>query len=130
MQPRGGLRAHAADAKLRTDVTSVGFVLTTAVRGEARRRVLLALSRFGPGVQGVTIRLAESQNPLGGIDRRCRVRARLRSGLRLQAEAVNGELQEALGRSVARLARLVTAALDGDGWHGPTAAPRPRRSGE
>jgi hypothetical protein len=127
----GGLRAHAAAARLTTDVTSVGFVLTKALRGETRRRVLLAMSRFGPGVEGVRVRLAESQNPLGGLDRRCQLRARLRSGLLLKAEAVNGELEAAIGRSATRLARLVAAALDGgDGWQVQPFAPRPRRSGK
>jgi hypothetical protein len=129
MQPRGGLRAHAAAAKLRTDVTGAGFVLTKTLRGEVRRRVLLTMSRFGPGIQGVAVRLAESQNPLGGVDRRCRVRARLRSGLLLQAEAVNGELEEAVGRSTARLARLVAIALDGaDGRVGQVSTALPPRS--
>jgi ribosome-associated translation inhibitor RaiA len=131
MQPRGGLRAHAAAAKMRTDVTGAGLVLTKTLRGEVRRRVLLAMSRFGPGIQGVAVRLAESQNPLGGVDRRCRVRARLRSGVLLQAEAVNGELEEAIGRSTARLARLVAIALDGsDGRVGQAPAGRPPRSQE
>jgi hypothetical protein len=112
---------------LRIEFTSAGLVLTNARRVEMRRRVLLAMSRFDPGTRGVTVRLAESQNPLGGVDRRCRLRARLRSGLVLQAEAVNGELEEAVGRSAARLARLVAAALDGGGgWRGQVLAPSPR----
>jgi hypothetical protein len=114
---------------LRIEFTSAGLVLAKARRVEMRRRVLLAMSRFDPGTRGVTVRLAESQNPLGGVDRRCRVRAHLRSGLVLQAEAVDGELEEAVGRSAARLARLVAAALDGgDGWPGP--ARHPPRSGK
>jgi hypothetical protein len=108
---------------LRTEVTSAGFVLTKARRGEVRRRVLLAMSRFAPGIQGVTVRLAESQNPLGGVDRRCHVRALLRSGLLLQAEAMNGDLDDAVGRSTARLARLVAVALDGRGGQAPASGP-------
>ena len=98
---------------MRISVTSTGFVLTEAVEVEVRRCVLLAMSRFGQEVQGVTVRLAETHNPLGGVDQRCRVRARLRSGPVLQAEAVNGERAGAAGRSAGRLARLVAAALDG-----------------
>jgi hypothetical protein len=89
------------------------------------------MSRFGREVQGVTARLAESHNPLGGVDQRCRVRAVLRSGLVLRAEAISGELETAVGRSAARLARLVAEALDGDdGRPGPAAALRRRRSEE
>jgi hypothetical protein len=113
MWSRGEIRSHAAAASLRVAVTSAGLVLPKKFRVEVRRRVLLTMSRFGPEVEGVTVRLAESHNPLGGVDQRCRVRARLRSGLVLRAEALNGEFETAVGRSAARLARLVAAELDG-----------------
>jgi hypothetical protein len=100
---------------LTIDVTGAGFVLTKALRGEVRRRVLLAMSRFGPEVHGVTASLAEARNPLGGVDQRCRVRARLQSGLVLRAEAMNGLIETAVGRSLAHLALLVAEALDGAG---------------
>jgi ribosome-associated translation inhibitor RaiA len=105
------LRYHAAAARLRIEVTGAGLVITKALRGEVRRRVLLAMSRFGPEVHGVSARLAELRNPLGGVDQRCRVRARLQSGLVLRAEAVNGQIETAVGRSAARLALHVAAAL-------------------
>jgi hypothetical protein len=112
---------------LRIDVTSAGFVLTTALRGEVRRLVLLAMSRFSREVQGVTARLGVSNNPLGGVDQRCRVRARLRSGLVLRAEAINGQIETAVGRSAARLALRVAAALDGGGdGRRPALGPRHR----
>ena len=75
------------------------------------------MSRFGPEVHGVTASLAEAPNPLGGFDQRCRVRARLQSGLVLRAEAMNGLIETAVGRSVAHLALLVAEALDGAGGH-------------
>lgn len=71
------------------------------------------MSRFGQEVFGVTARLGASRNPLGGVDQRCRLRARLQSGLVLRAEAVNGRIETAVGRSAARLALHVAAALDG-----------------
>jgi hypothetical protein len=116
---------------LTIDVTSAGLVLTKALRGGVRRRVLLALSRFGPEVHGVTASLAEAHNPLGGMDQRCRLRARLQSGLVLRAEAINGRIETAVGRSVAHLALLVAAALDGGaGGTRPGPALRRRRSVE
>lgn len=108
------------------DVTSAGFVLTEALRAEVRRRVLLEVSRFGREVHVVTARLAESPNPLGGVDQRCRVRARLHSGLVLRAEAMNGRMEAAVGRSAARLALRIAEALDGDGRRPPARPPRPR----
>jgi len=72
------------------------------------------MSRFGREIHGVTARLGESRNPLGGVDQRCRMRARLQSGLVLRAEAINGQIETAVGRAAARLALHVAAALDGD----------------
>jgi len=106
------LRDHAAAARLKIDVTSVGLVLTQALRDDVRRRVLLAMSRFGRELDGVTARLGESQNPLGGFDQHCHVQARLRTGLVLRAEAINGRIETAVGRSLDRLALRVAAALD------------------
>jgi hypothetical protein len=108
---------------VKIDVTSAGFVLTKALRGEVRRRVLLSMSRFEPEVHAVTARLAEVSGPLGGVDQRCRVEARLQSGLLLRAEAMNGLIGTAVGRSVAHLALLVAEALDG---HRPTPSLRRR----
>jgi hypothetical protein len=110
---RGEIRNHAAAHSLRVAVTSVGLVLTKDLRDEVRRRVLLSMSRFGLELRGVTARLAELPNPLGGMDQRCRIRTRLRSGLVLRAEAVNGVMPTAAGRCSARLARLVAAELGG-----------------
>jgi ribosome-associated translation inhibitor RaiA len=114
---------------VRIEVTSAGLVLTSALRAEVRRRVLLAVSRFGREVHGVTARLRESPNRLGGVDQRCRFRARLQSGLVLRAEAINGRIETAVGRSAAHLALLVAEALDdGDGRWPPPPALRRRRS--
>ena len=91
--------------------------------------MLLAMSRFGREVHGVAARLGESRNPLGGVDQRCRMRARLQSGLVLRAEAINGQIETAVGRSAARLALHVAATLDGDtGRRPPAPGLRQRRS--
>ena len=104
---------------MRIAVTSAGLVLTDIVEDEVRRRVLLAVSRFGKEVKGVTVRLTVAKNPLGGVDRRCRLRARLTAGKALSTEAVNGGLLTAVGRSSTRLARLVAAELDGSDGRPP-----------
>ena len=91
--------------------------MTNACRGRVRRRVLLELSRFGPEVKRAGVHLVESRHPLGGTDSSCRIRARLHSGLLLQAEAVDGQPEGAAGRSAVRLALLVAAACGNGGLH-------------
>jgi hypothetical protein len=86
------------------------------------------MSRFGREVHAVSARLAAMRSPLGGVDQRCRVRARLRSGRVLRAEAINGRIETAVSRSVAHLALLVAEALDGGpGGGSPEHALRRRR---
>jgi hypothetical protein len=119
---------------LRIDVTS-DVRISNAERERLVRHVLLALSRFGPRVRRATVRLTEPENPLGGVDQRCRIRAWMLDSDDLHAEAINGGFEEAVVRAAAQLAQRVGHALDGDG-HGPPparpaanrrAAPRRRR---
>jgi hypothetical protein len=97
---------------MRIDIKSADLVLTKALRDDVRRRVLLAMSRFGPEVHDVSARLGESRNPLGGVDQSCRLRVTLLSGLVLRTEALNGQIEHAVGRSLNRLALLVAESLD------------------
>jgi hypothetical protein len=116
----GSSGTNAARADVRIDVTSAGFALTKTLRGDVRRRILIAMSRLGPAVRVVSARLAESPNPLGGVDQCCRTRARLQSGRVLCAEAINGQIETAVSRSAAHLALLVAEAL-ADGRRPPLA---------
>ncbi len=104
---------HAAGRRLRIDVTGVDGRLSRAQREKVVRRVLLALSRFGPQVRKVTVRLAEPVNPLGGVDQRCRMRVWLQESDGIHAEAINGGMETAVARAAARLAKRVASALDG-----------------
>jgi hypothetical protein len=111
---------------LKIDVTRDEVDLTELLRWKVVRRVLLALSRFGPRLSKVTVRLAEPPNPLGGVDQRCRMRAWLHGTDGIHAEAINGGFEAAVTRAAAQLAKRVDFALDGDGPDGPWPAPRRR----
>ena len=105
---------------------SEGFVLTQTLRGDARQRILLSMSRLGPEVRAIRVLLAEAPSPLGGVDQACRVRARLRSGRVLRAEALNGRIEVAVSRCAAHLALLVDEAL-AEGRRPSLGVPRRRR---
>jgi hypothetical protein len=119
---------------LRIEVTRDDVRLSDVLRENVVRRVLLALSRFGPRVRKVTVRLAEPVNLLGGVDQRCRMRASLRESDDIRAEVINGGFEAAVARAAAQLAKRVAFALDGVVGHraflppGPPRLPlRPRR---
>jgi hypothetical protein len=109
---------------LKIDVMAANVRVSQVVRTMVVRRVRLALSRFGRRVQKVSVRIAEAANPLGGIDRRCRMRAWLQAAGDVRAEAINGRVETAVGRAAARLATGVAWALDGG-----LGTPRGRRGG-
>jgi hypothetical protein len=98
---------------LRIDVTGMDVGFSDVLRGKVERRVLLALSRFGPRVRKVTVRLTEPANPLGGVDQRCRMRAWLRESDDVRAEAINGAIEATVARAAAQLAKRVDSALEG-----------------
>jgi hypothetical protein len=104
---------------LRVEVTGVEIELSSGLRAQVRRRVRLALSRFGPRVHTVLVRLAEPANALGGVDQRCRLRALLDVIGHIDAEAINGGFDAATARAAARLAKRVGFALDGHARAGP-----------
>jgi hypothetical protein len=90
------------------------MTLSKARRERVRRRVLLAISRFDHHVVAVRARIGRSRTALGGVDVHCRAGVQLRSGLKLETEAIDGQVEAAVGRCSVRLALLVAAALDGD----------------
>jgi hypothetical protein len=79
------------------------------LRRGVERRLLCALSRFGPGVERVTVRLSDVANPMGGVDRRCRMRAYLRRQESIRVETMDGP--QAIDRAASRLAERVEWAL-------------------
>jgi len=108
-----GCGPHAEAGTLRIEVTGASLHLSAAQKGRVVRRVLLAMSRFGPRVHKVSVGVAELANPLGGLDRRCRMRAWLRPGDDVRVEVINGRIDAAVGRAATRLAARVACALDG-----------------
>ena len=108
-------------------MTGIDVGLSEVLRGKVVRRVLLALSRFGPRVRKVTVCLAEPASLLGGVDQRCQMRARLQENGDIHAEAINGGFEAAVARAAVQLAQRVDSALSGgasDGADAPSGAGR------
>ena len=95
--------------------------LSKTVRAGVVRRVLLALSRFGPGLSRVTVRLSTRGNPLGGVDQRCRICVRTASRGDVRAEVLDGTVHGAVDRAAAQLGTKVGLALEVIGARPPPA---------
>lgn len=77
-----------------------------------RRRLGFALGRFADRVAKVHVTLEDVNGPRGGIDKRCSMRAVLRSGGEpLIAVDLDGSIAVAIDRAAERLARRVARVL-------------------
>jgi hypothetical protein len=95
-------------------VGSTGLKLNGGQRRGLTQRLLFALGRFSRQVERVTVSLSDVTNPLGGIDRRCQMRAWLRQGGSVAVQTVDGA--GAVDRAATRLATRVEWAIV-DVWH-------------
>lgn len=97
---------------MKINVTSVDLAISAVLREKVQRRVLLDLSRFGPQIRKVTVRLIETVNPLGGVDQRCRMRASLVDGNDIHVETINWGFEAVVARAAIQLAKRLDSSLD------------------
>jgi len=96
---------------VRITLTDIG--LTKVERKALQRRVLLALTRFAPELAAIEVSLSEAPNPLGGVDRRCRLRVRLQRGGEVRGGAIDGAFGPAVARAAAQVAQRLDVHLAG-----------------
>jgi hypothetical protein len=111
---------------VRIEVGEIG--LPPDERKAIERRVLLVLSRVGPELTRVVVSLVESRNPLGGLDRECRLRAGLRAGGELRCEANDETFEAAVARAAGQVAQRMDEALSRESSAGGAAGARQRGS--
>jgi ribosome-associated translation inhibitor RaiA len=108
------------------DTRSLGFPLTDAIRLHVESRVGAALAPVARGVISVTARLADVNAGRGGIDKRCRLVARLRRHGVVVAEATDADLYTAVAEAAARIRRSAVRVLT---RHVPRERNDPQRRG-
>ena len=96
---------------MRLEIRSAGASLTEAIREWAKSRILFAVGRFSSRVEAVKVVLGDVNGPRGGVDQRCVVEVRVRSGGTLVAEVVDTDLYAAISRAADRAARRVRDTL-------------------
>lgn len=97
---------------MKIDVGVTGLKTSAAFRRRVVRRLRFALGRFGARIEHVTVRLSNAANTLGGVDKRCRMKARLKLLDSVTIETINE--RTAVDRAITRLGeRVKRALLDG-----------------
>lgn len=81
------------------------------LRKTVRDKLAVALAKFSERIERVDVRLEDVNGPRGGIDKRCMLAARIRSGDVIQAEVVDFDYEVAIHRAVQRLTRRINDHL-------------------
>lgn len=100
---------------MKIDIRTRGFALTDAIRDHVERRLRFALARADAYVRQVTVHLADIEGSRGGIEKRCRVRVRLKPGVDLLVEDTEAELYAAVDRAADRVGRSVVRRVTSRG---------------
>jgi hypothetical protein len=109
-QQRNALKLK--EVAVRVDIRHRGVEIDSQGLTHIERRLAFALGRFGPRVLQVTVFLADENGPKGGLDKRCRLVARLaRLGV-ITVEDRDAELTTLMDRSTDRLERAIERALE------------------
>lgn len=96
---------------MRTSVRASGFEVSEALRSYVERRLLFALARFGGRIKSVTVRFVDLNGPRGGVDKRCRMLARLVPRGDVRVEKTDGDLYAAIDRAAERLGQSVAREM-------------------
>jgi ribosomal subunit interface protein len=96
---------------MRIEVRGRGLEVGPALSSYAERRALFAFGRFSPRIEGVSVRLSDTNGPRGGIDKECRLTARLRPSGALCVAEQDADMYAAIDRASERMARAVAREL-------------------
>ena len=93
------------------DIRGPSVHLTSELIRHTERRVRFALSRFGSRISWVRVCLSDLNGPKGGIDRCCRMAAKVRGADPLIIEDRDANVLAAIDRAADRLGLRVTREL-------------------
>lgn len=88
-------------------VRSSNVALTPPIRTYIDRRVRMVMGRFDRKLARVSVRISDLNGPRGGVDKLCRIEARLWGRLPVVVEDAAADLRQAIDRSVHRMGRAV-----------------------
>ena len=86
--------------------------LTTSQREIVERRLGFALGRFGARIRRVEVLLTDVNGPRGGVDKTCRIVARIVPRGEVRVEAADVGVEAAVSRAAERISRRVSTELE------------------
>jgi len=99
------------EALMRIEVRSANVPVSESLRRHVLRKLDFALRRYETRVERLVVRLADLNGPRGGVDKRCRILARLASGS-VVVEATDGDAYVAVSQAALRLDERVAREIE------------------
>ena len=93
-------------------VSGRNFKIGEELREHVDRRVQFALGKFDAEIDRVEVGLSDVNGPRGGIDKQCRIVAKMRSLGTLVVEYADEDFYAVVSRAADRIGRSVSRALD------------------
>ena len=97
---------------MKIDITMQQSCSDNKISRKVARRARLALSRFAPAIQTVTIRITDTNGPKGGEDTRCIVSVKLASSGEVVVQGEGENILTVLSHCLSRAERTVSRSLD------------------
>jgi putative sigma-54 modulation protein len=96
---------------MKIDIHPSNLGLKSEYRQHIEQRVQMSLSRIGQHIQHLEIRLADTNGPRGGIDKRCRVLVHFDAGEPMLIEKHGAHILELIDLTIDRVGRLAVKRL-------------------
>lgn len=97
---------------MKIEVRQSNVPISQALDAHIVRKLDFAVRRFAPRLDTIVVRLVDLNGPRGGLDKRCRITASLRSPhVRVVAEATDADAYAAVSQAAAKLEERIGRAI-------------------
>jgi len=93
-------------------ISAKNFKVSEPIREHVDRRLLFALDRFQEEIERIDVTLADLNGPKGGMDKQCRMVAKLRWDATLVIEDQDMDFYAVIDRAADRLGHAVQRTID------------------
>lgn len=97
---------------MNVEIRTRGFAITPGLQAYVERRLAFAFDRHEDRIGRVKVTLGDVNGPKGGLDKSCRVEARVRGGRTVHVSVVDADAYAAIAVAARRAGRAVARAIE------------------
>jgi ribosome-associated translation inhibitor RaiA len=96
---------------MNVEIRTRGIAVVPELRERVERRASFALDRFADRIARVVVRVGDVNGPRGGVDQRCQVEVKLRSGASVRVAHTAHDAGTAIDQAIHRAANAIGRTL-------------------